>query len=68
MTPPSMVHIAFEIESLEYEQAKKFLQSKSIQIEKEIEWPNDIKSKSIFFGPAGNLIEFITKNYWEVLD
>lgn len=48
MTPPSMVRIAVEIESLEYEQAKKFLQSKNIKIEQEIERPNDIKSKSIF--------------------
>lgn len=68
-TPPSMIHIAFEIESLEYEQAKKFLQSKSIQIEQEIEWPNDIKSKSIYFrDPAGNLVEFITKNFWNIAD
>jgi len=41
----------------------------NIQIEKEIEWGNRIGSKSIYFrDPAGNLVEFITKNYWELLD
>ena len=68
-TPPSMVHIAFEIESWEYEQAKDLLAKNNIQIEKEIEWENNIKSKSIYFrDPSGNLLEFITKNYWGVND
>jgi len=68
-TPPSMVHIAFEIESGEYENAKKLLVESNIQVEKEIVWENDIKSRSIYFrDPAGNLVEFITKNYWVVLD
>lgn len=69
ITPPSMVHIAFEIESEEYEKAKESLVKSNIQVEKEIEWENDIKSRSIYFrDPAGNLIEFITKNYWGVMD
>jgi len=68
-TPPSMLHIAFEIESGEYENAKKLLVESNIQVEKEIVWENDIKSRSIYFrDPAGNLVEFITKNYWVVLD
>ena len=68
-TPPSMVHIAFEIGSEEYENAKKLLVDSNIQIEKEIEWGNNIKSRSIYFrDPAGNLVEFITKNFWEVMD
>ena len=68
-TPPSMVHIAFEIESGEYENAKKLLVESNIQVEKEIVWENNIKSRSIYFrDPAGNLVEFITKNYWVVLD
>jgi catechol 2,3-dioxygenase-like lactoylglutathione lyase family enzyme len=68
-TPPSMVHIAFEIGSEEYENAKKLLVDSNIQIEKEIEWGNNIKSRSIYFrDPARNLVEFITKNFWEVKD
>ena len=68
-TPPSMVHIAFEIDAAEYGKAKKLLKDNSIQVEKEIAWENDIKSKSIYFrDPAGNLVEFITRNYWHVID
>src|SRR6476661_2378728 len=68
-TPPSMVHIAFEIEADEYGKAKKLLTVNSIKVEKEIAWENDIKSKSIYFrDPAGNLVEFITRNYWHVID
>jgi len=68
-TPPSMVHIAFEIESDEYVQAKHLLEKNNIHIEKEIAWENNIKSKSIYFrDPSGNLVEFITRNYWRVHD
>jgi catechol 2,3-dioxygenase-like lactoylglutathione lyase family enzyme len=64
-----MVHIAFEIEAEEYEEAKELLGQNNIQVEKEIAWENDIKSKSIYFrDPAGNLIEFVTRNHWSVLD
>lgn len=67
-TPPSMVHVAFEIESCEYEEAKDLLAKNNIQIEKEIEWENNIGSKSIYFrDPSGNLLEFITENYWGVV-
>jgi len=69
LTPPSMVHIAFEIEVEEYEEAKELLIEKNIQVEKEIVWKNDIKSRSIYFrDPAGNLVEFITRNYWSVIE
>ena len=65
----SMVHIAFEIEVEEYEEAKELLIEKNIQVEKEIVWKNDIKSRSIYFrDPAGNLVEFITRNYWPVIE
>ena len=68
-TPPSVIHIAFEIDSGEYDTAKKILIESNVQIEKEIEWGNRIGSKSIYFrDPAGNLVEFITKNYWELID
>ena len=68
-TPPSMVHVAFEIESDEYEAAKDLLEKNNIQIEKEIVWENDNMSKSIYFrDPSGNLVEFITRNYWALSD
>ena len=68
-TPPSMVHVAFEIESDEYEDTKDLLEKNNIQIEKEVVWENNIKSRSIYFrDPAGNLVEFITRNFWQVLD
>ncbi len=68
-TPPSMVHVAFEIESDEYEDTRDLLEKNNIQIEKEVVWENNIKSRSIYFrDPAGNLVEFITRNFWQVLD
>lgn len=68
-TSPSMVHIALEIEAKEYEKAKELLEQNKIQVEKEIAWENEIKSRSIYFrDPAGNLVEFITRNHWQVLD
>ena len=68
-TPPSMVHIAFEIEADEYGKAKRLLADRDIKVEKEIAWENDIKTRSIYFrDPAGNLVEFITRNHWKVID
>jgi catechol 2,3-dioxygenase-like lactoylglutathione lyase family enzyme len=68
-TPPSMVHIALEIEPKEYEKAKDLLIKNNIEVEKEIEWGNEIKSRSIYFrDPAGNLVEFITKGHWPAID
>jgi len=68
-TPPSMVHIAFEIEPCEYEEAKDMLTRNKIEIEKEVQWENNIMSRSIYFrDPAGNLLEFITRNYWDIID
>lgn len=68
-TPPSMVHIAFEIEIDDYEKAKRFLGENEIKVEKEIIWENSIKSRLIYFrDPAGNLLEFITRNHWNVVE
>jgi catechol-2,3-dioxygenase len=68
-TPPSVIHIAFEIEAEEYEKSKELLVENNIQVEKEIAWENDIKSRSIYFrDPVGNLVEFITRNHWDVID
>lgn len=69
ITPPSIVHIALEIEPNEYEIAKDLLIKNDIDVEKEIEWGNEIKSRSIYFrDPAGNLVEFITKGHWPAND
>jgi catechol 2,3-dioxygenase-like lactoylglutathione lyase family enzyme len=69
LTPPSMVHVAFEIGSDEYDEAKDLLDKNNIQIEKEVAWKNDVNSRSVYFrDPAGNLVEFITRNYWQVID
>jgi catechol 2,3-dioxygenase-like lactoylglutathione lyase family enzyme len=68
-TPPSMVHIAFEIEIEDYEKAKRLLGENEINVEKEIIWENSIKSRSIYFrDPPGNLLEFITRNHWNVVE
>ena len=68
-TLPSMVHIAFEIGADEYEKAKKVLSENNIRVENETVWENEIKSRSIYFrDSAGNLLEFITRNYWGVID
>jgi catechol 2,3-dioxygenase-like lactoylglutathione lyase family enzyme len=69
ITPPSMVHIALEIEDDDYDNATQLLAMKNIEIEKMVTWGNDLKSRSIYFrDPAGNLIELITKNHWPILD
>ena len=68
-TLPSMIHFAFEIEAEEYDEAKELLAQNNIQVEKEVAWGNDIKSRSIYFrDPATNLVEFITRNHWRVID
>ncbi len=68
-TPPSIVHIALEIEEAEYEKAKELLAENNIQVEKEVTWANDIQSRSIYFRDLdGNLVEFITRNHWAILD
>jgi catechol 2,3-dioxygenase-like lactoylglutathione lyase family enzyme len=69
ITPPSMVHIALEIEDDDYDNATQLLAMKNIEIEKMVTWGNDLKSRSIYFrDSAGNLIELITKNHWPILD
>jgi catechol 2,3-dioxygenase-like lactoylglutathione lyase family enzyme len=52
-SPPSMVHIAIEIESSEYENARNLLVDSNIQVEKEVEWGNNIKSRSIYLRSCG---------------
>ena len=68
-TPPSMVHLCLWNRIRWIWGSKGFAKKNNIQIEKEIAWKNDIKSRSIYFrDPSGNLVEFITRNYWRVMD
>ena len=66
ISPPSIIHIAFEIKKDDYEKCKYLLEKNKINIEKEIELGNN---KSIYFrDPVGNLVELITANAWPVDD
>src|SRR5437867_5051866 len=42
LTPPSMVHVAFEIESNEYEEARDLLEKRSEEHTSELQSPYDI--------------------------
>ena len=62
--PPSIIHIALEIDKENYDNAKDTLIEKNIKIEKEITWE---KGNSIYIrDPAGNLVEMITPGCWPV--
>ncbi len=64
ITPPSILHFAFEIKKEDYENWKNLLQMKKISIDKELEMRN---SKSIYFhDPSGNIVELITDNFWPI--
>jgi len=64
ITPPSILHLAFEIKKEDYENWKRLLKTNNINIEKELEIRN---SKSIYFhDPSGNIVELITENFWPV--
>jgi catechol-2,3-dioxygenase len=64
MTPPSIIHFAFEIKKEDYDNWKRLLKTNNIDIEKELEIRN---SKSIYFrDPSGNIVELITENFWPV--
>jgi len=71
MTPPAIIHFAFEIEKEDYEDSKNMLKQNGIYIEKEVSWAKqkEESSKSIYFrDPAGNLVEFVTKYNWPIED
>ena len=69
-----MVHIAFEIESDEFEDAMDLLARNNIPIEKQISQEDNVisqednvKSRLIYFRDASrNLVEFITQGYYGV--
>ena len=64
ITPPSILHFAFEIKKEDYENWKNLLQMKKISIDKELQMRN---SKSIYFhDPSGNIVELITDNFWPI--
>jgi catechol 2,3-dioxygenase-like lactoylglutathione lyase family enzyme len=71
MTPPAIIHFAFEIDKEDYEDSKNMLKQNGIYIEKEVSWAKqkEESSKSIYFrDPAGNLVEFVTKYNWPIED
>jgi catechol 2,3-dioxygenase-like lactoylglutathione lyase family enzyme len=56
-------HFALGIETKAFDAWQRLLQSYSITIEKEVEWPKG--GKSIYFRDlAGNLVELITPGVW----
>ena len=64
ITPPSIVHFALEINTIDYEKWKDLLSKKQINIEKELKIGNN---RSIYFRyPSGNVVEFITENAWPI--
>ena len=69
ITPPSIIHFALEVDKSEYDDLKKILINKNIEIEKELTW-NDKISKSLYLrDPSGNLVEIISNsNLWPVDD
>jgi catechol 2,3-dioxygenase-like lactoylglutathione lyase family enzyme len=65
ITPPSMIHFAFEIKKDDFQTIKMDILNKNIKIEKEVIWKNG--GSSIYFrDPAGNLVEIITDNFWPI--
>jgi catechol 2,3-dioxygenase-like lactoylglutathione lyase family enzyme len=65
MTPPSMIHFAFEIKKDYFQPIKTYISNNNIEIEKEVTWKNG--GLSIYFrDPAGNLVEIITDNFWPI--
>lgn len=64
-SPPSVIHLAFEINNEDYHQWLEKLREKEIIIEKEIEFEKE--KRSIYFrDPSGNLVELITQKAWPV--
>ena len=56
-------HVAFEIDSVEYEKWKNHLRDLHIPVEHEYNWHRN--ARSIYLrDPAGNSVELITKDIW----
>ena len=56
-------HLAFSATPTELDDWKKRLKDARVPVISEIEWPNG--ARSIYFNdPAGNVLEFATRNLW----
>ncbi|MFO7845279.1 MAG: VOC family protein [Balneolaceae bacterium] len=56
-------HVAFSVDENEFETVKNNLLEAGVQIESEIEWPNN--SRSFYFrDPAYNSLEIVTGGLW----
>jgi catechol 2,3-dioxygenase-like lactoylglutathione lyase family enzyme len=65
ITPPSIIHFALEIDKQNYDNAKRMLDERNINIEKEVTWGKG--TNSIYFrDPVGNLVEIITPGSWPI--
>ena len=61
-------HFAFEIPDGEYDDWKKTLLDKGIEIEKEMSWSEEKNNgaRSLYFrDPAGNSVELVEKKIWQ---
>ena len=58
------LHFAFEVERAVYERWKKWISSRSIEIEHEEEWPGGFRS-FYFRDPDRNCVEIIEEGTWE---
>ena len=58
------IHIAFEVEIENYEQARKEIQLKGIKIEHEHTWPGGFKS-FYFRDPDDHLLEIVQVGMWD---
>lgn len=64
-TPPGIIHLAFEINKVDYKTIKDEILDKKIDIKKEVNWSNG--ALSLYFNdPTGNLVEIVTDDYWPV--
>lgn len=57
-------HFAFEIPAREYEDHKRHLRERGINIMDEVTWANGLKS-FYFEDPAGNVLELVPEGVWE---
>jgi len=59
-------HLAFEVPHPEYENCKREISSKGIEIIHEQHWGNDFRS-IYFHDPDGHILEIVPKGMWDYL-